>query len=293
MPSFARTNKGIGFAVLAGIIFGTAAIFTRLISGVSAIGIATCRLALGAICVGLFLWRQGYREELNHSLRQYPIFILLGIISSLHFVLFVLAVQKTFIANALILVNTTPILVLLLTPLFLKETITFLDVVSVAITFIGAGFIVGLDKIMVRPEHLLGDMYGLGSALCYALYVILARKLRRMYSSQIIMFWFFGLGSLFLFVGGIIIHDQFFFSPPLRSLLFLLLLGVLPTGIGHFSYNVSLKYIPAAKASTIMLLEPVTGTLFALLFLAEIPPMTTFLGIFVALTGITIASVYH
>jgi drug/metabolite transporter (DMT)-like permease len=240
--------------------------------------------------MGILIGVQGHIQEFKRSGGDYPTFILLGIISSLHFVFFVLAVQKTFIANALILVNTAPILVLLLAPIFLRETIRFVDVVCVAVTFTGAGIIVGFDKIMFRPDHLLGDFCALGSAFCYALYVILARRLRQIYSSAVIMFWFFGLGAIFLWMGGIIAHNQFFFTPSKISLLFLLLLGILPTGIGHFSYNFSLKYIPATKASTIVLLEPVCGTLFALIFLSEIPPAASFLGIIIALAGISIAS---
>jgi drug/metabolite transporter (DMT)-like permease len=243
--------------------------------------------------MGILIWSQDYATELRRSVRHYPLLIVLGLISSFHFVLFVIAVQKTFIANALILVNTAPILVLLLAPVFLKEAITNVDIASVVITFIGAGLIVGFDKIMLTHAHLVGDFCALGSAFCYALYIILARKLREIYASQTIMFWFFGLGAAFLLIGGIITKDPLFPSPSLASLVFLALLGIFPTGIGHFSYNLSLKYIPAAKASTIILLEPVTGTIFALFFLREIPPITSFLGILIALFGISIASVAH
>jgi len=129
--------------------------------------------------------------------------------------------------------------------------------------------------------------------LCYALYVIIARKLRAIYASQTIMSWFFGLGAAFLFLGGIIRREPFFASPSRDSIIFLILLGIFPTGIGHFLYNLSLKYISAAKASTIILLEPVTGTLFAFLFLGEIPPLPSFIGILIALCGISIASITH
>ena len=288
-----ETQKGITLAVLAGIIFGTSGIFTRAISGISPLGIAASRLLLAFLFMIILLWRQKAFEELKRSARHYPLLILLGIISSFHFLCFVLAVQKTFIANALILVNTAPILVLLLAPIFLKEAMTRIDLLSVAITFLGAGLIVGFDRIMLIPDHLLGDLCALGSGFCYALYVILARKLRQTYSSVVIMFWFFGLGGFFLLLGGLWWSDTFFFAPTRTALIFLGLLGLLPTGIGHFSYNLSLKYIPAAKASTIILLEPVTGTLFAVLFLQEVPPLSSLFGICIALLGIGIASISH
>ncbi len=290
---FDEKKRGIGYAALAGIIFGTAGIFTRSISGISPIGIAASRLSLGFLFMGLLIWRQGDAKELKYSTREYPLILILGVISCFHFVLFVLAVQKTFIANALILINTAPIFVLIFAPVFLKESITRADILGVAVTFLGASAMVGFDKILLTPEHLVGDLCALGSAFCYALYVIVARKLRTRYSSPTIMFWFFGLGALFLMLGGKLLGDTFFLAPSLKGLTFLGLLGILPTGIGHFSYNVSLKYIAATKASTITLLEPVTGTIFAWLFLREVPPMSSWLGILIALCGISIASLAH
>ncbi|MDY0091369.1 MAG: DMT family transporter [Candidatus Vecturithrix sp.] len=282
--------QGLGLAVVAGVIFGTSGILTRAITDISPIGIATGRLIVGFLFMMVLIWAQEQGIALKHSLRHYPLLLALGLISSLHFVLFVRAIQKTFIANALILVNTAPILVLVLAPFFLKEAISLVDILGVAITFIGAGLIVGMDKVLLTPDHLTGDLCALGSALCYALYVILARKLRKTYSSQVIMFWFFGLGALFLLLGGIGLRDPFFQTPTLTSWIFLGLLGIFPTGVGHFAYNLSLKYLAAAKASTIILLEPVTGTLCALVFWGEVPPFSTWVGIVIALGGITLAS---
>lgn len=293
MVVYDRKTQGIVLAVLAGLVFGTAGILTRSIHGFSAIGIAAARLGLAFLFMNALIWRQRSLPELKRSIQQFPLLLALGVLSSFHFVFFVIAVQKTFIANALILVNTAPILVLFLAPIFLKEPIKRSDGMSVAITFLGAGLIVGFDRITLSQEHSVGDLCALGSALCYALYVILARRLRQNYSSPVIMFWFFGLGAVFLVFGGLALQDQMISSPSARALFFLLLLGLLPTGIGHFCYNLSLKYIPAAKASTIILLEPVTGSLLALLLLHEVPPFSSFLGILIVFTGIGVAAVSH
>lgn len=285
-----QTTRGLALAILAGIIFGTAAIFTRAITGISALAIAASRLTLGLLCMGVLIGGQGSTDELKRSVSQIGTFVLLGVLSSFHFLLFVLAVQHTFVANALILVNTAPILVLLLAPILLKESITPLDIASVIVTFAGAGLIVGFDKMRFQSAQVFGDLYALGSAFCYALYIILARKLRSRYSSPVIMCWFFGLGAFFLWVGGIFIRKPLFSSPSAHAFLFVLLLGILPTGIGHFAYNLSLKYVPATKASTIVLLEPVSGTLFAWMFLHEIPPFMSLVGVLIALTGIGMAA---
>ena len=285
------TTRGLILAISAGMIFGTAALFTRSISDISPIAISASRLTLGFLCMTGLIAGQGHVREVRHSFQTHPlILLLLGILSSFHFLLFVLAVQKTFVANALILVNTAPILVLILAPVLLKEAITATDILSVGITFIGAGILVGFDTLMLTSDHLAGDLCALGSALCYALYVIAARKLRREFSAPVIMGWFFGLGALFLWLGGVVLRDQFFAMPAPRSWLFLILLGIFPTGIGHFLYNLSLKHLPATKASTIILLEPVSGTILAWLFFHEIPPIKSTIGIVIVLLGIGTAS---
>ena len=84
-----------------------------------------------------------------------------------------------------------------------------------------------------------------------------------------------------------------FFAPSASSLFFLLLLGLLPTGIGHFCYNLSLKHITAAKASTIILLEPVAGSLLAVFLLHEVPPLSSTVGILIVLAGIGVASYFR
>jgi drug/metabolite transporter (DMT)-like permease len=288
-----RKMQGLVLAVFAGLIFGTAGILTRSIHGISSIGIAAGRLALAFSFMNVLIWQQHSLPELKRSLQHFPLLLVLGVLSSFHFVFFVIAVQKTFIANALILVNTAPILVLFLAPIFLKEIMKRSDGLSVAMMFLGAGLIVGFDRMTLSWEHVLGDLCALGSALCYALYVILARRLRQHYSSPVIMFWFFGLGAAFLVLSALVLQDRMFFALSARSFFFLLLLGLLPTGIGHFCYNLSLKSIPAAKASTIILLEPVTGSLLAVLLLHEIPPFSSVLGILIVFSGIGFSSVSH
>lgn len=286
--------RGLLLAVTAGMIFGTAAIFTRSISGISPIAISAGRLTLGFVCMlGLIAWQKRF-DEVRHALRHRAATLLfLGLLSSFHFLFFVLAVQKTFVANALILVNTAPILVLILAPIILKEAITAIDAASVGLAFIGAGIVVGFDSLMLTPTHLMGDLYALGSALCYAGYVIVARTLRQAYSAPVIMGWFFGLGALLLWIGGAMAGDPWVSTPPAHAWALLALLGILPTGIGHFLYNVSLKTLPATKASTIILLEPVSGTLLAWLIFQEVPPLLSGIGMVIVFLGIGLTSWGH
>ena len=96
--------------VTAGILFGTAAIFIRLLTGINIFSIALWRLII-ASAVLTFIIIIAFKKKLSANLIQsnFKHFLVLGILLGAHFILFVSAVKDTTILNATVLVNTTPI----------------------------------------------------------------------------------------------------------------------------------------------------------------------------------------
>jgi len=64
----------------------------------------------------------------------------------------------------------------------------------------------------------------------------------------------------------------------IRDVLLLIVLGVLCTAVAHSLFISGMHGISARTASTIACLEPVYGTLLAILFLGDIPSLRTVLG---------------
>lgn len=63
-------------------------------------------------------------------------------------------------------------------------------------------------------------------------------------------------------------------------------LGIFPLGLGHTLYNASIRKVHATYANLIATQEVTGGVLLGILLLHEIPPVTTIIGVVVALVGI-------
>ena len=283
--------KGIGYSISAGVIFGTVGVFVRAIEGMSPLGIAFSRLFIAAIFFSFFLAATGRLVTVVGTLRNFRSFCFLGFFVSLHLYLYMISLTLTFIANAVLLINTAPIFVLILSPFLIGESITKRDIAAVVLTFLGSAFIIGMDVIRFGGTTLMGDLLALASGLFYALYTLQTRKLRKSYPTYMTMFWFYAFGALVilsikLLFGGSFISGEF----GTRDAFFIGLLVLLPTFGGHILYAKSLGYIPAANVSNSALIEAVAGTLFALIFYREFPGLWIVPGIILVLMGITLSS---
>jgi drug/metabolite transporter (DMT)-like permease len=72
------------------------------------------------------------------------------------------------------------------------------------------------------------------------------------------------------------------------SIVYLVLLGLVPSGIAVTLYNISLKYLKAQITSTIVLLEVVAATFYAAMILKEFPSPLSIFGIVLVLIGLVL-----
>ena len=282
-------SKGILAVAVSGLLFGTSGILTRLISGIPDAGIAFFRSLIGFLAIALFLFVRRERITIPAQ-KDYKYFALLGLSVGVGYFFVSSAMNKTLVANATVLLNTSPLFIVLLAPIILREKIRKQQLIGILLTFIGASIIVGMDKFSLNPQFIEGDIFALGDGVMYALYTIAIRKLETKYSLGEVTFWAFGLGALIglfcmVLYGGIttIISTQ--------NMIYLLLLGLVPSGIAVTLYNISLKYLKAQITSTIVLLEVVAATFYAAIILNEVPSPLSIFGIALVLIGL-ILTVY-
>jgi drug/metabolite transporter (DMT)-like permease len=73
---------------------------------------------------------------------------------------------------------------------------------------------------------------------------------------------------------------------PLQTVLWLVLLALVPTHLGHTLFNWALRYLPAYVISISLMGEPIGSTTLAYFVFREAPPMLTFLGGVLVLAGV-------
>lgn len=276
-------RRGIFYVAIAVIFFSTSPVLVRWAAeSLSSYEIAAGRLlTAGVVICGLAFF---YRQALPHG-RQWLQFGLFGLITALHFGLYIVSLEFTTIAHSLALVYTAPIFVALFSWLFLNEGLNrrkwFGTLVAVGGVAVLAGFEPHFDQRM-----LLGDLLALGSAVCFGLYSVAGRSQRNAYG-------LFAYAGAVYFLGGLWLVPAAWaaFSPTgytWQATVSVLSLGLLPLALGHTLYNAALRLTNATLVNLVATQEVTGGIVLGVLLLHELPSLQSLIGVFVTLIGIVL-----
>jgi len=261
------------------------------------LSIAFYRLLFTTLLLVPFLCvRKKTREELrNLPLSAFLLMILIGVILATHFSLWITSLKMTSVASSVILVTAHPVLVAPVSFYFLKEKLSWLNALGIAISLAGVVVLVvgnygfasfGLDTIE-------GNILAMLGGIAAGLYILGGRKLRKTVSTIPYAFVVYAVGAITLFFICLT------FRAPVINLSVtdygIILLMALVSGIfGHTLYNWSLGHIRASVMSVALLGEPIGSSILAFIvpqviavsWVAQIPSFFTIIGGSIILLGI-------
>jgi drug/metabolite transporter (DMT)-like permease len=270
-------------------IFGvsTGAIFARL-ADAPALVTAAYRLGLAAlIIVPLAAWKA--RDELrNLSLREYKLAVLSGFFLALHFASWISSLDYTAIANSVVLVNTIPLWVGLLTPLIANDRLSKATIISIIVSVIGGG-IIGFGDFATGSQALLGDLLAIIGAICAAVYLLLGRNLRPKLSLISYIAICYGSAALFLWLAVIALQLPVS-GYNTQTFAAFWAMALVSQIIGHSSYNWALKWFSTGFVAVALLGEPIGSTIMAYLIFAEGLTWSKFIGGLFILSAIYMAA---
>lgn len=291
MPKLKTLNSktlGVLMGLSAGILWGSNPIFPKLIEGLSSLGLAVGRMGFGFLFITLGILLAGRFKEVIASARHWRMWLLLGLLMSVHWTAIMVGFRNTLAGNAAILGNTNTLFLLILASFFLKERLSLRDYFWVGITFFGITLIFFGKGFSLSLDHLQGDLSALFGAFLFAVYTLLIRKERR-YPFYIMMFWLFLISGIFMVLASVLFHWPLLVPGgevvPL-SWVYLASMGLLGTALGHSAYNLSLRYVRSDQASLLGLMSPVTTLVLGYWILGESFSWQGLLGIFITLMGI-------
>jgi len=257
-------------------LFGFAGLFGKIIA-LPAMVIVFWRVLFAALLLFLVILFKGEEFKVRGKAR---IFIpLLGVLLAIHWSTFFYSIQVSTVAIGLITYSTFPIFTALLEPLFFRERLKKLNILLALLVFFGIVLIV--PSFDVSNNITQGVIWGTISGFTFSLLTIVNRRYVREYSSLTLAFYQDGFAALALFPIILFVN----FVPSGMDLVYVILLGIIFTGLAHTLFIQSLKKIRANYASIIAALEPLYGIVFAFLLLGEVPTIRTLAG------GIIIISV--
>jgi drug/metabolite transporter (DMT)-like permease len=283
---FLPAYVGIIIAVFA---VSWASIFVRWCGDTPALVISFYRMFWSTLILLLY---QLFKEPVslrfqNLSRRSRQLVFLAGVLLALHFASWIASIQLTKISHALVLMSTHPVFALLLSPLFLKERGSWHTVAAAILTFLGIVTIAGQD-VFGFDGKFLGDMLALASALFVTLYLLIARHQREKIDLIPYLVAVYASATLLLLL-LVIIRGYSLFQYPLQVHGMMLLLALIPTGIGHSLINWAARKIPVYKVNFSILGEPIIASILAFFIFQEKPYGFFYLGALFIMLGIFLA----
>ncbi len=255
------------FALIVGTLaVSTGAIFARL-ADAPALVIAAYRVGLASLLLAPVTWWKARDEIVKLSGRNLKLAVLSGFFLALHFATWISSLDYTSVANSVVLVNTNPLWVGLLTPLIAKERIRRAAVYSICISVIG-GAIIGYGDFATGGQALLGDALALAGSMCAAIYLLLGRSLRRKLSLLPYIFLCYGSAALILWAIVLVLRLPISgFSPGTWAAFGGM--ALIAQILGHSTYNWALRWLSAGLIAVSLLGEPIGSTILAYIIFDE------------------------
>ena len=180
---------------------------------------------------------------------------------------FISALLNTSVANALVIISTSPVFAALLGWAFLKERIALHTAVAIVVVIAAVALIVS-DSF--HGGNLLGDLYALGTALFVAGTFVFTRHKKDTDMTPAV-----ALSGLMVALLSLPFASPLSVTP--ETELLILALGALVT-VALAMLFIGPRYIPAAEVSLMLPLETVLGSLIVWLALGEEPAVLTLIG---------------
>lgn len=293
--ALAPSSHSLRIWLLAGVpvlLWGSSFVLTKsLYTQWQPLSVAAGRWLLATLFFAIYIPLQGQSRLVVQALRAdpWPVvrFGFVGV--ALLYAVQNVALSYTTAANASVLGNLVPLFVAVLSVLFLGERLTRRLALGIAAATVGALlFSLQGGAFTVAPAHLLGDGLTLVSALAGAVYVVQGKAIVEKYSPLVVTALAAGVGTFFLLPVAMLVEGL----PPLpdpEALSGLLALGVGAGVVANLAWWHVAEALPASRAAVFILLVPVVGALFGVLFMHDPLTLAGLFGATLILCGLYLA----
>ena len=195
-------------------------------------------------------------------------------------ILFFYSISIISLAKALTLAFIAPLIVTILSPIFLGEKVGIRRWLAVIVGFFGS-------LIVLRPgfvEINLASIAALGTGVLYGFYLIVTKKLHKSDHPLLTLLLTGVVGAI---IGSLIV-PSIWVQPSIQEWYMMFAIGFFAS-IGHLFLILSLKYADASKLAPFGYFEIITNIIIGYYYFNHFPDAWTFLGLFIIiLSGIYI-----
>ena len=269
-PETSSQPLALAALLLGAVAVAASAIFVR-ISDLDALPSAFYRPFLAIPLIWLWLRLRpapaGRQRNRPESLRDLGRLLLAGAFFAGDLAFWHLSLHHTTVTNATFFANAAPVFVLAADRLLFRRRIGRTFLLGAILALGGAACLAG-GSLSIAPANLVGDGYGVVTALFLASYLMAVERLRHDFSTAAIMLWTsVGTAAVLFPVAwasgdAMIAHSAY-------GWIVLLALAWVSHAAGQGLIAFALAHLPAGMAALGLLTEPVAAAFLALVVLAE------------------------
>lgn len=174
--------------------------------------------------------------------------------------------------NSSVVITLSPVLLLVLSAIFLKEKITWLKSLGIGLGLIGALILIlfGAKTQPNAPNIPLGNIFFIINATSYAFYLVLVKPLVSKYSSITLMKWFFLFAVIMNIPIGISQFSEVAWTELVFSEIWKLAFVVVGTTFLTYLFNIfALKQLSPSTIGAFIYLQPLLASVFAIIMGAD------------------------
>ena len=206
--------------------------------------------------------------------------VLGGLVMSLSFIAFVVAMTNTTVANVVFIISTQTMFLAIFGYFYLKEKVSLISFISILLAMSGITVMVG-DSLSSGSFY--GNLVALAIPINFSILVMIIRKNKNLDMVPAIFY-----SGIFSVIYGLILSDTFVFTS--HDVLMGFFLGVPQLAFGFICITIGSRSTPSTTIGLLMLSETLCAPIWVWLFLNEIPPLSVFVGGAVIVLAIIVKS---
>jgi drug/metabolite transporter (DMT)-like permease len=255
--------------------------------------VAFLRFLGAAILLFPIMWSMEKNRK-KPTLKDYGLFAVLGLTGiAVYNICFFIATKHAPVIKSSLFIASNPVLIVLLSRVFLKETITKNHMIGMVIALTGVTYI-------ITDGHLLSlfqygfetvDFVLLGAVISWALYSVVGKVVLKKFSAVESTTYAVAFGTIFLFPFAYMETSwQDVLNASFSTWIAISHMSIFVTVVSFIMYYYGIKEVGAAKASIFINVMPVSAVLMATIFLGETFTMAQGIGAAFVLTGVYIGT---
>ena len=280
-------KRAFFYIIAAGVLWGTSGIFVNYLvpKGYHSLQLTAVRGVVSLLFFAIYSLVRD-RRAFKVSFGELIFFMGIGLSQFGTAAFYFMSMTKTSISTAVVLMYTAPIYVTVFSAVFLGEKFSKQKITALCMMIVGCALVSGL--VGGLKIDAVGIIFGIISGIAYASYNILT-KLSGMRSYSPVSQNLYG--ALFMMLVSLAVCDPQEIIPttakePLTLSVALIALGIVTFVLPYLFFALGMKELPAATASALSTVEPLSACAFGIIIFGEKPDIFSFIGIALILVAV-------